>query len=95
MAGKLNPYPRVWMDGRSVRVHRLLAAKTVGRALGPSEVVHHRNGNKDDLSLENLVVLPSQRHHMALEHYERREARGVQHLFDLETWLDALDEPSE
>ncbi|WP_276959494.1 hypothetical protein [Allomeiothermus silvanus] len=27
---------------------------------------------------------PSQRHHKVVHHYLRREARGVQHLFDLE-----------
>jgi hypothetical protein len=32
---------------------------------------------------------------MVVHHYLRREARGVQHLFDLETCLSLLDPPRE
>lgn len=59
------------------------------------EVVHHRDGNKLNNTPENLEVLLSQRHHTVLEHYQDREARGITHLFDLETWIDALAETSD
>lgn len=45
--------------------HRLIAEATVGRQLRTEEVVHHRNGRKDDNRPENLEVLASQAEHMA------------------------------
>lgn len=89
---ELNPYPRVWRDGKVVRQHRATTEEALGRKLEAQEVVHHVNGDKTDNRLENLRVLPSQRHHMVLEHYERREGRGLQHLFDLNTWLECVRE---
>jgi HNH endonuclease len=79
--GRHNPYPRVWVAGRAVAAHRLVAASILERDLEPGEVVHHVNGDKTDNRAENLRVLPSQRHHMTLEHLERRKARGVEPLF--------------
>ena len=91
MSHKGNPYPRAWQDGKAVRVHRLLAAAVLERDLIPGEVVHHRNGDKADNSLENIRVLPSQRHHMVLEHLERRRARGIEPLFDTEEILERIE----
>ncbi|HEX2863828.1 MAG TPA: HNH endonuclease [Deinococcales bacterium] len=86
-----NPYPRVWQKGKAIRVHRLVAEAMVRRPLARGEVVHHLNGDKDDCRPLNIRVLPSQRHHMVLEHYQRFEAQGVPHLFDLETVLQGLE----
>jgi hypothetical protein len=91
MSKALNPYPRVWRDGKAVRVHRLVAVQALGRDLEPGEVVHHRNGDKTDLAADNIRVLPSQRHHMVLEHLERRRARGVQALFGDDEILERLE----
>ncbi len=91
MSKALNPYPRAWRDGKAVRVHRLLAQQLLERELEPGEVVHHRNGNKADLAPDNIRVLPSQRHHMVLEHLERRRARGVEALFGDEEILEGVD----
>lgn len=92
-AGKTEPYAKVWRDGKAKRVHQLLAEEKLGRKLEPGEVVHHKKGFED--ALENVQVLPSQRHHMVVHHYERREARGVQHLFDLETVLGLLEDSGD
>jgi HNH endonuclease len=86
-----NPYPRVWVDGRSVAAHRLIAATVLKRDLNPGEVVHHINGDKTDNRPENLRVLPSQRHHMTLEHLERRRSLGIEPLFDEDEILGGLE----
>jgi hypothetical protein len=48
--------------------HRLVMARSLGRALTPSEVVHHRNGVKGDNSLDNLEVMDVSHH--SLKHTE-------------------------
>lgn len=88
---KSNLYPRAWKDGKAVFVHRLVVEETLERTLEPREVIHHINGDKEDNRLENIRVLPSQRHHMVLEHLERRRARGVEALFEDEEILDKVE----
>ena len=66
---RLRPLPvRVDASGylahRGVRVHRLIAARMIGRSFVPGEVVHHKNGDRLDNRPENLVVFPSNGIHM-------------------------------
>jgi hypothetical protein len=51
-----------------VRQSRLVMEEKLGRYLKPSEVVHHKNGKKDDDRPENLELFESQNSHTSFHH---------------------------
>lgn len=57
-------YPQIYNreTKRMEYLHRVVAARQLGRPLEPGEVVHHLNGDKKDARPENLLVLQADEH---------------------------------
>jgi hypothetical protein len=54
------------VDGQTIKQHRAVMERVLGRKLLPSEDVHHINGKKYDNRPENLRVMPRQEHRALL-----------------------------
>jgi len=52
--------------------HRLIAAEKLGRKLKIGEIVHHKDGDKQNYSPDNLEVLKSQKEHANLHFKDGR-----------------------
>lgn len=55
-------YLRVLDAGDLSLQHRYVVEQAIGRKLLPSEVVHHKNGDKTDNRLDNLEVMTRAEH---------------------------------
>ena len=51
--------------------HILVMEKSINRYLKPKEVVHHRNGIRDDNRIENLELFKNNGEHMAKRHLKK------------------------
>jgi hypothetical protein len=54
---RLNGYYSLWINGKLRLEHRVIMERALGRKLLSNEVVHHRDGDKANNSLENLELI--------------------------------------
>jgi len=59
-----------------VREHRLVMEKALGRYLSLTEVVHHKNGNKQQNVISNLVLCQDSSQHMK-GHYDKGDLKHL------------------
>lgn len=56
--GYLVKYEKGYNKKGNVKLHRAIMEEKLGRRLAPDEIVHHKDGNKQNNDIENLEVLP-------------------------------------
>lgn len=69
--GEEHSYPKLF----GTHEHRVLAEKILGRPLKKGEIVHHKDGNIRNNSLDNLEVISSQSEHFSLHLKGNKYAR--------------------
>jgi hypothetical protein len=65
-------YVMLSVNGQKFAEHRYVMEQHIGRKLTSDEDVHHRDGNKQNNALENLILI-NHAEHAAMSMYDRRE----------------------
>lgn len=89
--GKDHPFSSMVGSGSGmIGFHRLVMAEHLGRPLRSDEIVHHKDGNPLNNSLNNLIVLDDMRHHIAHLRLRAMRYRKLADEFDNEADLIEL-----
>lgn len=83
-------YPMATKQGY-VREHRLVMAQYLHRCLLPWEVVHHKNGIKDDNRLENLQLLPLAKYHIPSSRWQEEAKKLNERIRQLEARITLIE----
>lgn len=70
--------------------HRLVMAKHLGRPLEKSEVVHHKNNNKQDNRIENLELINSKHVHNGITYLDEHIKKLNEQISNLEYEIEDL-----
>ena len=82
-----NGYVKIWTGDKFEAEHRLVMEKHLGRKLVKGEVVHHRDGKKDNNEFENLQLLSNIKHCFAVE------TKHSEDIYRLMLRIKKLEEP--
>ena len=73
-------YVREYINGKYVFQHRLVVERAIGRKLRDDEIIHHKDRDKSNNSLDNLEILSSSEHtkihESELKNAKKAEADG-------------------
>lgn len=72
-------YPGKTRQGR-VLEHRLVMEQHLGRLLLEHEIIHHKNGNRQDNRLDNLEIMTTKEHPPAHEYTPEQAVRALEAL---------------
>lgn len=67
-------YPAIWLNGKSVHIHRLEWERHHGHT-SKGCIIHHVDGNKMNWDIDNLMMLSRSEH--IREHADRVHRKGV------------------
>ena len=56
-------YVQINVDGCWIQEHRFVIEEYILRLLDKREVIHHIDGNKQNNTVDNLMIFPSQKEH--------------------------------
>ena len=67
-------YKVFYNKGAEIKEHRTIMEEEIGRKLAPKEIIHHKNGIRNDNRIENLE-LTNRSNHASLHHQLRRHEK--------------------